>query len=63
MIVELRERVTYVRKMIEANEDEPEPQTMNILRRLQNLVDQANRILEEEKPDLSQERDRVKVEG
>ncbi len=49
-IAQLRSRVKYVRELIAENKGEPEPQTINMLGRLEDLVDKANQVIDVEAP-------------
>jgi predicted PurR-regulated permease PerM len=49
-IAELQDRLDIVRQMIAGQEEEPEPQTINLLNRLENLVEKANELLEDNPP-------------
>jgi predicted PurR-regulated permease PerM len=48
-ISQLRARVDHLRIMLDAREEPPQPQTVNMIQRLEKLVEQADHVLEREK--------------
>jgi hypothetical protein len=48
-ISQLRVRVDHLRIMLDAREEPPQPQTVNMIQRLEKLVEQADHVLEREK--------------
>lgn len=58
-ISQLRARTLAIRKITENNEQNIEPQTLNLLTRLENLIDQADDVLDRQKQRRSASRTRT----
>lgn len=49
-IEQLRARANHLRQLIQNHPEEPEPQTMNMLERLDNLLNRSDKVMEESMP-------------